>query len=173
MHDVDNKIDDIFRNLTVEVIRTYNAFKACMEKNAEMTNNSDLKTLDCLILILIESNYVPKPASAINTAFNYESNFNVDYSIKKLIKLKLITKNYSVHKQQKKIVLYAATEKGQNSIRRYMKLRDENIITIIKSKHIKKHTKNAIEAAQALTKVRSFYQESLEIMCTHNLTKSI
>ena len=113
------ELSEVEYGLTV----VYNAFQKWIVRCVTAAGYKDFNAIDVLILHNINHRNRAKRLNDISFLLNIEDTHNVNYSIKKLVKLGLVS-----GEKQGKEIFYSTTEEGVELCEEYAKVRNECLL---------------------------------------------
>jgi predicted MarR family transcription regulator len=113
----------------LQLWRVFNGFIRWVEECERNVNNTDLDGYEMSILHVIRMKDRPKSINDINRILNRTDTFNVQYSIKKLLKLGLIKKDRATL-PRKRHITYCITENGIKNTEIYSFARRQILIDL-------------------------------------------
>ncbi len=127
------------------MVMAYNAFNRWMVRCMTAVGYSDFNGLD--ILVLHNVNHRSREKRLVDVAFmlNVEDSHTINYSLKKLMKAKLISSE-----KRGKEMFYSTTEEGQNVCTEYRKIRELCLVESANSTD-----RNFTEISKSATVLRS------------------
>lgn len=135
--------------------RVFYGFMRWQEGCEKVANQTDLTGSELSILHIIRMKDRPKTLNELMRLLNRNDNFNINYSLKKLIKNGLIRKINS-DKYNKKTFSYEITEEGINNTDTYAALRQNVLMDIFK----KKRDLNLDKLTNVLSDLIAIYEEA-------------
>ncbi|MDX2164529.1 MAG: winged helix DNA-binding protein [Gammaproteobacteria bacterium] len=136
--------------------RVFHGFLRWQEDCELATNGATLTGNELSILHIVRMKNKPKTTTQIAQLLNREDMFNINYSVKKLLKLGLIEKSKG---SVKKGATYQITEAGIKDTDNFIKARKRILITLFK-----KETRiNLPKISQDLAKIISIYDGAAKI----------
>jgi predicted MarR family transcription regulator len=124
-------------------------------KCEKVANQTDLTGSELSILHIIRMKDRPKTLNESMRLLNRDDNFNINYSLKKLIKNGLIRK-ISSDKYNKKTFSYDITEEGIKNTHTYATIRENVLIDLFK----KKRDLNLDKLSNSLSELIAIYEEA-------------
>jgi predicted MarR family transcription regulator len=135
------------------LIIAYNAFSRWMTRCMTAAGQSDLGTLDILILHNVSHRDREKRLSDISFLLNIEDNHTVNYSLRKLLKAGLITSE-----KRGKEVFYSTSPEGTELCRAYRDVRRQCLLETIG--HTELSGPNLREIARDLRTLSGHYDQA-------------
>ena len=135
--------------------RVFYGFMRWQEGCEKVANQTDLTGSELSILHIIRMKDRPKTLNELMRLLNRDDNFNITYSIKKLIKNGLIRKIAS-DKHNKKTFSYEITEAGIKNTDAYTTLRKNVLIELF----AKKRELNLDKLSNVLSELIAIYEEA-------------
>lgn len=135
--------------------RVFYGFMRWQEGCEKVANQTDLTGSELSILHIVRMKDRPKTLNELMRLLNRDDNFNINYSLKKLIKKGLIQK-ISSDKHNKKTFSYEITEEGIKNTDTYTALRQNVLIDIFK----KKQNLNLDKLSNVLSELIAIYEEA-------------
>lgn len=139
----------------IQLWRVFNGFIRWVEECEHSVNNTELNGYEMSILHVIRMKDRPKSINDINKILNRTDSFNVQYSIKKLVKLGLIKKDVDFSRR-KRFATYRITEKGIQNTDTYSSARRKILIAIC----LKNNNLALGEIAKTFSKINHIYNEA-------------
>jgi predicted MarR family transcription regulator len=135
--------------------RVFYGFMRWQEGCEKVANQTDLTGSELSILHIIRMKNRPKTLNELMRLLNRDDNFNITYSLKKLIKNGLIKKIAS-DKNNKKTFSYEITKQGIKNTDTYTALRKNVLIELF----AKKRELNLDKLSSALSDLIALYEEA-------------
>lgn len=132
-HLAENELEANVTEFELNLWRVFYGFIRWQEDCEKTANETDLTGNDLALLHVIRMNDKPKSLFDIAKILNRGDSFNIQYTIRKLIKNGLIEKA-KPSKVHKKIICYKVTEKGRKNTDTYTLLRKATLIEIYKKR---------------------------------------
>jgi predicted MarR family transcription regulator len=146
----------------LQLWRTFNAFLHWAEECERCVNNTGLNGYDLSVLHIIRMKDRSKSINDIVKILNRNDTFNVQYSIKKLIKMDLIKKD-KTSLQHKRAASYSITGKGIQNTDAYTTARRKILI----EQFIKNVDLTLEEMTKTVTKLKTIYNEAEQLAASY------
>ncbi len=137
----------------LQLWRTFSAFTRWQEDCEQSTNNSSLTANDIAVLHIIRMKDRPKSIYDIGRLMNRTDTYNIYYSVKRLLNLKLISVSKST---DKKIKEYAITPAGIENTDAYTQSRRTVLINLF----IKELNLDFEQLSKSLAILKAVYDEA-------------
>lgn len=137
----------------LQLWRVFYGFLRWQEGCERSANGTDLTGNELAVLHIIRMKDRPKSIYDIGRLLNRDDTFNIQYSIRKLLKMGLIEKCKT---SSQKILAYQITEAGIRNTDIYTQARKSILIDIF----IKESDLNLTEMTKTLTKLKAIYDEA-------------
>lgn len=125
MHLAENDEATSILELGLCLIHAYQKLKFFLEEAEKISSGIKLNINEIVILHIIRIQKKPKSVTVINLLADFYDDYTIAYTIKKLLKLKLIRKSSS--KEDNNGTSYQITEKGISHTDAYVNLRKETL----------------------------------------------
>lgn len=145
------------------VLRFYQAFERWCTQLAGLTGMSDLNFQEICILHVIRMQDRPKTAAVIARQLNRDDIPNVQYSLRKLLRLKLARK---VKESALKTFAYEVTRKGRSVTDAYALLRSELLTE--QTRNIEDVDRKLAESTRLISLLTGLYDEAARISTTYS-----
>lgn len=139
----------------LQLWRVFYGFLRWQEECEKSVNGTGLTGNDLAVLHVIRMKDKPKTIYDVGRLLNRDDNFNIHYSVKKLLKIGLIEKAVSPS-SLKKPVYYQATQEGVKNTNAYTEVRRSILIDMF----LDKNDLNLEELTKTLIKLKSIYDEA-------------
>jgi predicted MarR family transcription regulator len=140
--------------------RVFHGFLRWQEDCERSANNNELSGQELSVLHVIRMKERPKSVIDVSRILNREDVFNLNYSIKKLLKMGLIEKTKGT---VKKGATYQITDFGIQNIDSYVKARKQLLIHLFE----KETALNLPEIIKGLTKIKGIYDEGSKLAASY------
>lgn len=146
----------------LQIWRLFNGFLRWAEECERMVNNTGLDGFDLSVLHIVRMKERPKSIADIGRLLNRTDNFNLQYSIKKLLKKGLVRKieqtpNYS------KSTMYEITPEGVKNTETFTTARRKILI----DQYIRHADLSLSEVTKTILKLKSIYDEAEQAATLH------
>lgn len=145
------------------VLRFEQAFQRFCLQVGSMCGLGDLSYPELVLLHVIRMQDRPKTAAVIARQLNMDGITNVQYSLRKLLKYKLVIK---VKGSNNKIHTYDVTKAGVSMLSEYARIRQD--ILTEQTKNIENIDKKLYEAAKLISMLTGTYDEASRISATYS-----
>lgn len=145
--------------------RVFYGFMRWQQECERNVNGSNLTGHDLSVLHVIRMKERPKSITDIARLLNRDDNFNIQYSIRKLLKMKLIEK---VKQRDNKSITYQATAVGVENTDNMAKARKSILIDIV----MKDSNLNLQDATRTLIKLKAVYDQAEHAAASYALYTS-
>lgn len=125
MHLAENEAAKSVLEVGFSLIHAYQKLKLFLEEAEKISSGIKLNINEIVIFHIIRIQKKPKSVTVINLLADFYDDYTISYSIKKLIKLKLIRKSSS--KEDNNGTSYQITEEGISHTDAYVNLRKETL----------------------------------------------
>lgn len=142
--------------------RVFYGFLRWQEGCENVANQTDLTGSELSILHIIRMNERAKTLNELMRLLNRDDTFNVNYSIRKLIKKGLV-KKVSSSETNKKTPAYEITKAGIQNINMYIQLRKQVLV----DKFFKKKELNLEKITEILASIIAIYDEADRTVLTY------
>lgn len=139
--------------LELQLWRVFNGFSRWVEECEKRANGTVLTAYELSILHIIRMNDRPKSGIDIGKLLNRSDNFNIAYTIKKLLKQGLI-KQTTNRAKNSKATHYEITEAGIKNTNAYRELRLKLLVSELKNE------KNLTEIAKTISPLKTIYEDA-------------
>jgi predicted MarR family transcription regulator len=140
-------------DLELQLWRTFYGFLRWQQECERNTNGTNLTGPDLSVLHVIRMRDRPKSIAEIARLLNRDDDFNIQYSIRKLLKMKLIQK---VRVHNSRSVAYQVTQDGTKNTTNFANTKKK----ILVEKFIKDPELQIEQTTYAMTKLKSIYEEA-------------
>jgi predicted MarR family transcription regulator len=137
----------------VQLWRAFYGFLRWQQECERAVNKTNLTGADLSVLHVIRMQERPKSIKDIARFLNRDDNFNIQYSIRKLLKLGLIKK---VKLAGIKSVTYASTATGVKNTESFAQARQALLVDVF----MKSSGLDLVALAQSLSKLKTVYEEA-------------
>lgn len=144
------------------LVQAFQELKRYMEESVKITNGDNLSMNDIIILHIIRIHEKPKSVNAINIIANCYDDYSIAYSIKKLLKLKLIKKTELV--KNTKSIEYQITDIGIKNTNDYNDMRKRALFKAFSEENFT----NFKGMTQQLRLLRQIYTNSFHNLIVFN-----
>ncbi len=144
------------------LLRFHEAFQRYCLQIGSTAGLGNLTYQELIILNVIRMQDRPKPVTIIARLLNRDDIPNIQYSLRKLVSLELISKD---KESNSKIYNYSMTEAGRVKINRYAELRESLLTTQTSS--IDRVDEKMAEAAKLISLLTGIYDEAGRIAATY------
>ena len=145
------------------ILRFQQAFERWITQLAEITGLSGLSYIEVIIMHVIRMQDRPKTAAAIARQLNRDDIPNIQYCLRKLVKMELCHK---VSEAGTKMAAFEVTEKGKRLTDNYAEARQE--ILMEQSKNIDRVDEKLTEATRTISLLTGLYDEAGRISASYS-----
>lgn len=145
------------------VLRFQQAFERSCLQVGNISGLVELSFQELILLHVIGMQERPKTAASIARQLNSDAINNIQYSLRKLSKYKLITK---IKEGAGKIYTYDVTKKGRTLVNEYAKIRQ--LVLTEQTKSIEEIDRKLYEAAKLISLLTGLYDEASRISATYS-----
>lgn len=157
-HLAENEQEIAVTEFELQLWRVFCGFLRWQEGCEKSANETNLSGNELALLHVIRMKDKPKTISDIGRILNRNDVFNINYSLRKLLKKGLIKKNKP--SAGTKTVLYEITEKGIENTQRYSGMRSKVLIDLFnRDKSI-----DLTEMAKSMIKIKAIYDDADSVM---------
>jgi len=149
----------------LQLWRVFNGFMRWVEECEHLANNSGLDGYDLSVLHIIRMKDRPKSINDIGKILNRSDQFNIQYSIKKLIKMGLIEKNKPFSSRHKQSAMYQITEKGIQNTNAFTAVREKVLIDMF----VKDSNLTIEEMTKTIVKLRTIYDDAEQAAASYGV----
>ncbi|VAX07119.1 hypothetical protein MNBD_ALPHA03-2046 [hydrothermal vent metagenome] len=149
--------------LEYSLLRSYESFSRWMKECMVAASGFNMSASDCAILNLIAMRGRPKGITEIARLLNRDDNTNIQYSIRKLTKDKLVEKTSTDNRR--KGVRYRATPSGNEVVERFVALRKGLLIEMTEA--IRAMDEQLTGGSKILDIMTGMYDQGARIAATH------
>jgi len=145
------------------ILRFQQAFERWITQLADITGLSDLSYIEIIIMHVIRMQDRPKTASSIARQLNRDDIPNIQYCLRKLVKMEFCRK---VNEAGSKTSAFEVTERGKVLTDRYAEVRKE--ILTEQSKNIDRVDEKLSEAIKLISLMTGLYDEAGRISASYS-----
>lgn len=143
----------------LQLWRIFYGFIRWQEECEKTANNTDLTGNELAVLHVIRMKNRPKTISDIGRLLNRDDTFNIKYSLRKLVKKKLIQSTVG----SKRASSYQITEEGIKNTDSYTATRRNILIELF----VKNHDLDLEDLAEKLAKFKGIYDEAVRAVASY------
>ena len=147
------------------MIRFEQAFQRFIMQLGSMCGLADLSYAELVLLHVIRMQESPKTAAILARQLNMDGVTNIQYSLRKLLKLKLVNK---IKGANSKIYTYDVTKTSSAMLDKYAQIRRDMLTD--QTQHIEHIDKKLIETAKLISMLTGIYDEASRISGTYSRT---
>ena len=145
------------------ILRFQQAFERWVTQLAGVTGMGELSYIEAIIIHIIRMHDRPKSAADIARQLNRDDIPNIQYCLRKLVKMGLCDR---IKDQNRKNPVYRVTAKGRSLTQKYAELRKR--ILIEQSKNIDRVDEKLDDTNKLISIMTGLYDEASRITATYN-----
>lgn len=139
----------------LQLWRVFNGFMRWVEECERYVNGTSLTGQELSVLHIIRMKDRPKSINDIGRILNRSDNYNIQYTIRKLVKMGLIEKHES-SPQHKKSSTYRITKKGTENTDKFVETRRKILIDLF----IKGSNLTLEDMTKTIVRLKSIYDDA-------------